>query len=154
MRYVRRRRRVRYDHIGRSQVIETFFDRDDEDAHAKFQRWRARHWGDGYFLNYRRPGNVRLHRSPCPHLGDPDWLRPEQGFGSLTRRKKVCSTDQRELAVDERECRDGELYQRRAQAQPSNATLQEAERLRSSLVPESVAQIVHELRGLMLRSAS
>ncbi len=78
-------------------MIETFFDRDDVDAHARFQQWRASHWGDGYFLNYRHPGNVMLHRSPCPHLGDADWGRYEQGYGSLTRSRKVCSTDRREL---------------------------------------------------------
>ena len=26
-------------------MIETFSDRDDEDAHAEFHHWRARHWG-------------------------------------------------------------------------------------------------------------
>ena len=38
-----------------------------------------------------------LHRSPCPHLGDADWTRAEYRFHSLTRTKKVCSTDRREL---------------------------------------------------------
>lgn len=78
-------------------MIETFFDRDSEDAHGDFQRWRARRWGDGYFLNYKGPSNVMLHRSPCPHLGDTDWARYEQGYGSLTRSKKICSTDRQEL---------------------------------------------------------
>ena len=79
------------------EVIETFFDRDDENAHAKFQRWRSKHLDDGHFLNYKGPGYVMLHRSACPHLEGTDWLRPEQGFGSLTRSNKVCSTDPREL---------------------------------------------------------
>jgi hypothetical protein len=83
--------------MGRGAVIETFFDRDSEDAHGDFQRWRARRWGDGYFLNYKGPSNVMLHRSPCPHLGDTDWARYEQGYGSLTRSKKICSTDRQEL---------------------------------------------------------
>jgi hypothetical protein len=78
-------------------VIETFFDRDEKDAHAKIQGWRARHWSDGYFVNFKSPNNVMLHRSPCPHLGDTDWASAEQGFGSLTRSKKICSTDSREL---------------------------------------------------------
>ena len=78
-------------------MIATFFARDDENAHAKFQQWRSLHWGNGYFLNYKSPNNVMLHRSPCPHLGDTDWDRAEQGFGSLTRSQKVCSTDRREL---------------------------------------------------------
>jgi hypothetical protein len=83
--------------LGGGGMIETFFDRDDEDAHDDFQRWRSRHWSDGYFLNYKSPNNVMLHRSPCPHLGDADWTRAEYRFHSLTRTKKVCSTDPREL---------------------------------------------------------
>ena len=78
-------------------MIETFFDRDDENSHESFQRWRSRHWDDGYFLNRKSSRDVMLHRSPCPHLGDTDWGRGEQGWGSLTRNKKVCSTDRREL---------------------------------------------------------
>ena len=78
-------------------MIETFIGRHDGDAHRDFQRWRAHHWGDGYFLNYKSPGNVMLHRSPCPHLGDTDWAPYEHGWGSLTRSKKICSTDSREL---------------------------------------------------------
>ena len=78
-------------------MIVMFFDRDSKNAHGEFQRWRARHWGDGYFLNYKGQSYVMLHRSPCPHLEDEDWLRPEQGFGSLTRSKKVCSTNHAEL---------------------------------------------------------
>jgi hypothetical protein len=78
-------------------MIETFFDRDDEEAHGNFQWWCSRHWGDGFFLNLRSLANVMLHRSPCPHLGDTDWAAYEHGWGSLTRTKKVCSTDRREL---------------------------------------------------------
>ncbi len=102
--------------VWRSDVIETFFDRDDENAHGDFQSWRQRHYEDGYFLNFKSPNDVMLHRSPCPHLGDTDWDRAEQGFGSLTRSKKVCSTDRLELErwVDEnatgtlKRCRDCE----------------------------------------------
>lgn len=78
-------------------MVATFFDQYDDNAHAKFQRWRSHHWSNGYFLNYKSPNNVMLHRSPCPHLGDTDWDHAEQGFGSLTRSQKVCSTDRREL---------------------------------------------------------
>jgi hypothetical protein len=78
-------------------MIEIFSDRDGEEAHANFQRWRDRHWGDGFFLNLRSPSNVMLHRSPCPHLGDTDWAAYEHGWGSLTRTKKICSIDRREL---------------------------------------------------------
>jgi hypothetical protein len=102
--------------MGRGGMIETFFDRDDDNAHDHFQRWRSRYWDDGFFLNYKSPNNVMLHRSPCPHLGDTDWARAEYGFHSLTRSKKVCSTDRRELEQWAREhtasslkrCRDCE----------------------------------------------
>jgi hypothetical protein len=73
-----------------------FFDRDDEDAPAKLQRWREQHHKGGHLLNSKSLNNVMLHRSPCSHLGDTDWTRAEQGFGSLTRHRKVCSTDRRE----------------------------------------------------------
>jgi len=78
-------------------MIETFFDREGAVAHGDFQRWRARHFEDGYFLNVKSPSYVMLHRSACPHLEGTDWLRPEQGFGSLTKSKKVCSTHPQEL---------------------------------------------------------
>ena len=78
-------------------MIATFFDRDDENVHAKFQRWRAHHWGDGYFLNYRSTNDVMLHRSACPHLGDTNWDAGDYGWRSLTRKRKVCSANRREL---------------------------------------------------------
>ena len=77
-------------------MIATFFDRDDDNAHAKFQRWRAYHWGDGYFLNYRSTNDVMFHRSPCPPLGDTDWAAGDYGWRSLTRKREGSSTDRRE----------------------------------------------------------
>jgi hypothetical protein len=73
-----------------------FHDRDDNDAHAKFQQWRRQHFEDGYFLNYKGPNNTMLHRSLCWHHGDANWKRNEE-WGSLTAYKKVCSTDRGEL---------------------------------------------------------
>jgi hypothetical protein len=48
-------------------------------------------------VNYKSPNNVMLHRSPCLHLGDTNWAAYEHGWGSLTRNRKVCTTDRREL---------------------------------------------------------
>jgi hypothetical protein len=78
-------------------LIETFLDQNYGDAHVAFQRWRAHNWGDGHFLNYRSTNDVMLHRSPCPHLGDTDWAAGDHGWRSLTRKRKDCSTDRREL---------------------------------------------------------
>ncbi len=97
-------------------MIESFFDQDAENAHAAFQRWRGYHYEDGYFLNYKSPNSVMLHRSACPHLSDTDWARFEHGYGSLTCNKKLCSTDYRKLerwatgnaAVGLERCRDCE----------------------------------------------
>lgn len=79
-----------------TELLE-FYDRDDDNAHADFQRWRRQNYGNGLFLNYKGPSNTMLHRNSCPHLGDADWDRAEQGFGSLTSTKKICSTDRPEL---------------------------------------------------------
>jgi hypothetical protein len=72
-----------------------FYDGDDDNAHTKFQQWRHQHYQDGYFLNYKGLSNTMLHRVPCWHLRDP-WDRNEE-LGSLTRRRKVCSTNRRDL---------------------------------------------------------
>ncbi len=37
-----------------------------------------------------------LHRVSCSHPGNTEWEAGE--WGSLTRTRKVCSTDRRELA--------------------------------------------------------
>jgi len=73
-----------------------FYDKDDDKAHLKFQQWRQQNYQDGYFLNYRGPSNTILHRVLCPqHLRDP-WDLSEE-WGKLTRHRKVCSTDRKEL---------------------------------------------------------
>jgi hypothetical protein len=76
-----------------------FWDREDARAHEGFQRWRERHFGDGFFLNLRSSRSVMLHRSACPHLGATDWgpEDPDGFWGSLTRNKKVCHADPRVL---------------------------------------------------------
>lgn len=79
-----------------SELLE-FHDKVDEDSHARFQRWRSDNFSNGFFLNYKSPGNIMLHRSPCWHHGDTDWAAGEDGWGSLTKFKKVCSLDRVEL---------------------------------------------------------
>ncbi len=73
-----------------------FYDGDDNNTHIKFQQWRQRHQ-DGYFLNYKGPSNTMLHHVLCWHLRDPADLDRGEDWSSLTRRKKVCSTDLGEL---------------------------------------------------------
>ncbi len=72
-----------------------YYDRDNDNAHAEFQQWRHQNYEGGYFLNYKGPSNTMLHRVPCWHLRDP-WDRNEE-LGSLTRHRKICSTDRRRL---------------------------------------------------------
>ena len=75
-----------------------YYDRDNDNAHAEFQQWRHQNYEGGYFLNYMGPSRIVLHRSACSgHFGDTDWERDREGWGSLTRNKKRCSTDKREL---------------------------------------------------------
>ena len=89
-----------------AKQLEKFSDRDSENAHAEFQKWRQQHFEDGYFLNYKGPSNTTLHRSTCwRHFGDTDWDRYREGWGSLTRSMKICSTDRRELMQWARENR-------------------------------------------------
>ena len=69
-----------------------FYDREDDNAHIEFQRWRQRN-PEGYFLNYKGPSNTLMHRVHCWHLRDPADLDRTEDASSLTRLKKVCSTD-------------------------------------------------------------
>ena len=76
--------------------MECFYDRTDPDnAHDRFQQWRREN-EDGYFLNIRGMNSVMLHRTHCPHIGGTNWEK-DQGFGSLTKNKKLCSPDKDEL---------------------------------------------------------
>ena len=90
-------------------MIKTFFDRDDEDAHDDFQRGSAATGATASSSTSESPDHVMLHLSPCPHLGDTDWTRAEYRFHSLTRTKKICSTDRRELEMLGERTRHGDL---------------------------------------------
>lgn len=65
------------------------------ESHADFQQWRQDH-PDGFFLNCK-PGRWILHRVDCKHPGSPDW--PGDDSGTLTRTRKVCSTQPFELPI-------------------------------------------------------
>jgi len=97
-------------------VAKIFQDKDYGDTHAAFQQWR-RHNPEGYFLNLKSSRNAMLHRTLCPHTGDTEWGHGEEGYGSLTRSKKICSENSRELeewaaknvAESLKKCRDCSL---------------------------------------------
>ena len=81
-----------------------FQDLGDESVHDDFQRWRASH-ATGFFINVKSPANLMLHRSDCSHPGDSDWTLDSAGsWGSLTRSKKVCSSDRNVLVRWAAEC--------------------------------------------------
>jgi hypothetical protein len=73
-----------------------FYDGDNDNAHTEFQEWRQQHQ-EGYFLNYKGPSNTMLHHVLCWHLRDPADLDRSEDRSSLTRHRKICSTDRREL---------------------------------------------------------
>jgi hypothetical protein len=75
-------------------MVSVFFDEDSADAHDAFQRWRTDN-PVGFFLNCRTSGGWMLHRVNCPHHGNTDWAAGP--WGCLTRTRKVCSTERKEL---------------------------------------------------------
>jgi hypothetical protein len=72
-------------------MITIFHDQTDPEAQDKFERWRQT-TAYGYYINYRSPRNIMIHRVGCPH--DTPW---NQKWGSLTKTKKVCSNSEDEL---------------------------------------------------------
>jgi len=74
--------------------MQSFADRDRVSAHQAFQDWR-RYNENGFCINVKSENEAILHRATCPHLGDPMLEAGE--WGSLTKRKKLCSTDRQEL---------------------------------------------------------
>lgn len=75
-------------------MVQEFCDNGQTKAHDKFQRWRADN-PKGFFINCRASAGWMVHRVGCPHTGDTDLSASV--FGSLTRKRKACSTDLREL---------------------------------------------------------
>jgi hypothetical protein len=75
-------------------MVSEFFDDEREDAHEAFQLWRQEN-PTGFFINCRATGSWMLHRVNCPHHGNTEWQAGE--WGSLTKRRKVCSAKRQEL---------------------------------------------------------
>jgi hypothetical protein len=56
---------------------------------------------DGFFLNCKTTTVWMLHRSTCPHPGGTDVKA--HVWGSLTKKRKICSTNRTELEQRARE---------------------------------------------------
>ena len=72
-----------------------YIDGVDGCANDRFQEWR-RNYGRGYILSCREAAEAMLHRADCVCLGRVDTGR--QSGRSLTRNRKVCATDRKELS--------------------------------------------------------
>lgn len=78
-------------------MITEFHDETGKSAHSEFQNWRRGNDRD-FFVNVKSKSNLMLHRAACTHPGDTEWERAEnEGWGSLTTNRKVCSNDVQEL---------------------------------------------------------
>ena len=94
------KRRIENENLNRPRakeslsVILEFYDQDDVKVHDRFQMWRRKH-PDGFFINCRSKKSWMLHRVECHHPGGTHWT-VEEG-GSLTRLRKICSVNRREL---------------------------------------------------------
>lgn len=75
--------------------IQKFHDTEETSDHDKFVRWMDAN-PDGFFLNYKSPSNLMLHRVHCDHLDFKEKV-------SLTSNKKLCSTNREELEAWVRE---------------------------------------------------
>ncbi len=61
--------------------------------HDKFQKWRTENQ-EGVFLTLAAGSRANLHGARCRHLGSgPPYFTSEDGFGSLTTKKKVCASE-------------------------------------------------------------
>lgn len=81
-----------------SPTITEFFDAADASAHDQFQAWRTKHQ-DGVFLTMVTRARAHLHGARCQHLGSgPPYFSSEDGFGSLTTKRKLCAPESELLA--------------------------------------------------------
>jgi hypothetical protein len=92
--------------LEESMLIE-FEDTENKVFHGKFQTWRSKNL-DGFFINCRSRIDLMLHRVPCSHPGNMKW-QDIGGFGSLTKKKKVCSENIAELEQWARDDEDAKL---------------------------------------------
>ncbi len=82
-------------------MIVEFQDKKGQTLRDEFREWRLTHYDEGFFLAFKDSRRVRLHASHCRARSDGNW---DGLFGtgseppaSLTKKRKVCSTDQVEL---------------------------------------------------------
>jgi hypothetical protein len=75
-------------------MIKEFPDKNGPDEHERFQRWRREN-PSGFFINYKSPNNLMIHSVPCSHSGDTEWEVGE--WGTLTKKRKICSTSEEKL---------------------------------------------------------
>ncbi len=73
-------------------MITEFLDGVGASAHDRFQAWRTEHQS-GIFLAQATETRAVLHGAQCQHLGSgPPYYVLEDGFGSLTSKRKVCAS--------------------------------------------------------------
>jgi hypothetical protein len=80
--------------LQKEQEMETFFDQGDRIDHDNFQEWRRAN-PVGFFINCKTTTRWVLHTALCTHHGDA--ATPHSEFGSLTKQRKLCSPDVKEL---------------------------------------------------------
>ena len=82
-------------------VIE-FSDRQDDEAHASFERWKSEH-PSGFVLNIQGPGRAMLHVADCLHLtfasDDDVSLTAKAKLASLGSQDLLAEADRRGLGV-------------------------------------------------------
>ncbi len=77
-------------------MIVEFQDSNNSIVHEEFQEWRRLN-PEGFFLNCKSRSNLMLHFVVCQHHGNAEWPCDEDGYHSLTKKMKVCSTNSTEL---------------------------------------------------------
>lgn len=78
---------------GRLLMVRVYFDRDEVSVHDEFQAWRTEHQ-NGVFLSLKSRTRAKLHGARCQHLGSgPPYFTLSDGFGSLTKKQKVCGSE-------------------------------------------------------------
>ena len=75
-----------------------FFDIGGVSVHDDFQTWRTNNQ-DGKFLTFATRTRANLHGARCQHLGSgPPYFLLKDGYGSLTKKRKVCGSEEELLA--------------------------------------------------------
>ena len=79
-------------------MISEFVDTNGVSMHDQFQAWRTNHQG-GVLLALVTQTRANIHGARCLHLGSgPPYFLLEDGFGSLTSKRKVCGSEAELLA--------------------------------------------------------